>query len=160
MKKFRVYAALVIAVMMFGIVFSACGSSAAKDVPVADVVEAVSKAVGKTDLADPGESYVKGYMKKSAAEIGDYAIRMNVTGTNIDEFGVFKAGTMTVKELETLVKDYLQLRQDGWMDEYLPQEKPKLMNAEVNTVGDYVMYAILSEADCAAANDAFEAALK
>ena len=159
MKKFRIYAALLIAVMMFAIVFSACGSSA-KDVPTAELAEKIADAVGLTSLADPGESYVRGYMKKSADEIGDYAIRMNVTGTNIDEFGVFKAGTMTVKELETLVNDYLQLRRDGWMDEYMPEEKPKLMNAEVRTLGDYVMYAILSEADCAAANDAFETALK
>ena len=159
MRKFRVYAALVIAVLMLGIVFSACGSSAAKDVPIADVVDAVSKAVGKTDLADPGESYVKGYMKKSAEEIGEYAIRKNVMGVNIDEFGVFKAGKMTTAELKEMIEGYIQVLNDSWMN-YQPEEKPKLDGAEVKVVGDYVMYAILSDADRTAAFGAFESALK
>ena len=39
-------------------------------------------------------------------------------------------------------------------------EQPKLTDAEITVLGDYVMYSILSEADRATAKAAFEAALK
>lgn len=41
------------------------------------------------------------------------------------------------------------------MDEYLPQEKPKLDSAEVWVEGNYVMYAILGDAEREAAHTAF-----
>lgn len=158
MKKFTRTVSFLLALLMLAAMLTACGSSA-KNVPVADVVGAVGNAIGKTDLADPGENYLKGYMKKSAAEVGEYAIRKNVVGTNIDEFGVFKAGTMKADELKAMVEAYLKVLQDSWMN-YQPEEEPKLRGAEVKIVGDYVMYAILSDDDRAAAFGAFEDALK
>ena len=158
MKKLTKTVSLLLVLLMLSALLCACGSSA-KSVPVSDLVNAVGTAIGQTDLSDPGESYVKGYMKKSADEIGEYAIRKNVMGTSIDEFGVFKAGTMTAKDLQTMIEDYLQILNDSWMN-YQPEEKPKLDGAEVKIVGDYVMYAILSEADRTAAFAAFENALK
>ena len=161
MKKFTKAVSLLLVLLTLTALLCACGSSA-KDVPVADLAEAVAGAVSASDsqsMVDPGESYVKGYMKKSASEIGEYAIRKNVMGTSIDEFGVFKAGTMTAKDLQTMIEDYLQILNDSWMN-YQPEEKPKLDGAEVKIVGDYVMYAILSEADRTAAFAAFENALK
>ena len=41
------------------------------------------------------------------------------------------------------------------MDEYLPEEKPKLANAEVWSEGNYVMYAILDDAEREAVYKAF-----
>lgn len=158
MKKISKPIALLLAALMLTALLSACGSSA-KNVPVSDVIAAVGEAIGKTELADPGESYVKGYMKKSAAEIGEYGIRKNVIGTNIDEFGVFKAGTMKADELKAMAEAYLKVLQDSWMN-YQPEEEPKLRGAEVRVIGDYVMYAILSDADRTAAFGAFEKALK
>ncbi len=46
------------------------------------------------------------------------------------------------------------------MDEYLPEEKPKLENAKVRICGNYGIYAILSEADRDAAFASFEDMLK
>lgn len=158
MKKFTKAVSLLLALLMLTVLLCACGSSA-KDVPIDDLIVAVDKAVGLSDVVDPGESYVKGYMKKSADEIGEYAIRKNVMGTSIDEFGVFKAGKMTTKDLQAMIEGYLQILNDSWMN-YQPEEKPKLDGAEVKVVGDYVMYAILSDADRAAAFGAFESALK
>ena len=159
MKKVTKTVSVLLAALMLAALLCACGSSA-KDVPLADVMDAVCTAVGADDsLVDPGESYVKGYMKKSAEEIGEYAIRKNVMGVNIDEFGVFKAGKMTTAELKEMIEGYIQILNDSWMN-YQPEEKPKLDGAEVKVVGDYVMYAILSDADRTAAFGAFESALK
>ena len=37
------------------------------------------------------------------------------------------------------------MRLDVWMEEYMPEEKPKLENATVKTMGRYVVYCILSD---------------
>lgn len=151
---------LLIAVLLIALLAACGGGSASKNVPVADLADAVGTAIGKPDLADPGASYVKGYFKKDAAELGEYAIRINTMGTNIDEFGIFKAGTLSVSDLKALVESYLKLRQDSWMDEYMPDEKPKMMNAEVKVQGDYVMYCILSDTEKTTAFKTFTDALK
>ena len=155
-QKNRAIAALLAAVALCLLL---CGCGKGKDVPVSEVADQICQALGRTDMADPGEIYVKGYMKKSADEIGDYVIRKNVMGTSIDEFGVFKAGTMSVDELKTMAEDYLQLLQDSWMN-YQPEEKPKLDSAEIKVSGDYVLYCILGDADRTSAIDAFNSALK
>ena len=160
MKKFTKTVSLLLALLMLTALLCACGSSdGGKNIPVSDIVDAVSKAIGQTDLSDPGESYIKGYMKKSADEVGEYAIRKNVIGTNIDEFGVFKAEKLSTAELKEMIEGYLKILNDSWMN-YQPEEKPKLDGAEVKVVGDYMMYAILSDADRTAAFGAFESALK
>lgn len=158
MKKqnIRLIAALLLAVSLCGLL-CACGKT--KDIPASDVADQICQALGRTDMANPGEIYVKGYMKKSAEEIGDYIILKNVMGTSIDEFGVFKAGTMPVDDLKAMVEDYLQLLRDSWMN-YQPEEKPKLDNAEIKVSGDYVLYCILDDGDKTSALDAFSAALK
>jgi hypothetical protein len=92
MRSFKRIAVFLLAVAMLAALLAACGAK--KDVPIADLTAAVQQAIGADPqkMADPGESYVQGYMKKSAAEIGEYAIRKTAMGTNIDEFGIFKAG--------------------------------------------------------------------
>lgn len=78
-------------------------------------------------------------------------------GTNIDELGLFKgADASQAERLKTAVTDYLQLRLNSWMPEYLPDEFPKLQNAKLWTEGSYVMYAILSDDGREAALEAFE----
>ena len=68
---------LLIAVLLISLLAACGGGSTSKNVPVADLADAVGTAIGKPDLADPGASYVKGYFKKDAAELGEYAIRIN-----------------------------------------------------------------------------------
>ena len=135
-----------------------CGGKT-KDVPVSELADKVCAALGKTDMADPGANYVRGYMSRTPDEIGEYLILKNVMGTNIDEFGIFKAGTMDAAALKEMINGYIKILQDSWMN-YQPEEEPKLKGAEVRTAGDYVMYAILSDADKETAFKAFTDALK
>ena len=147
-KKRNLLPALLGAVMLL-VLLAACGAggSKGKDVPVSDITSAVSQAIGKADALTESDGMFLGLTQKSADEIGEHAVLINVYGANVDEYGVFKAGTMSVKELKELADDYLKKRLAAWMDEYMPEEKPKLTNAEVQTDGDYVMYCILSDAD-------------
>ena len=159
MKNAKKYISLLLAVCALAALLAGCGGAKTKNVPVKDLSDAVCAALGKSDMADPGANYVKGYMKHSPEEIGDYIILKNVIGTNIDEFGIFKAGTMDAAALKTMIEGYIKILQDSWMN-YQPEEEPKLKGAEIRTVGDYVMYTILSDADKETAFKAFESALK
>ena len=152
---------LLLALVMSLALLTACGGSAKKDVSVSDISAKVSDAIGKTDsLVAVDSNYIRGYMKVDAAQFGEYSMMINAYGANIDEYGIFKAGDMSAKDIEAAVNAYLELRKAAWMDEYMPEEKPKLTNAEVRVSGDYVMYCILSDDDKAAAFGAFEDALK
>ena len=161
MRKFTKIVSVLLLAAALGALLGACGSAAKKDVPVAELTAAVSRAISADPekMVDPGENYVHGYLKKTADEIGEYAIRKTAVGTSIDEFGIFKAGKLTTAELKTAIEGYLQILRDSWMN-YQPEEKPKLDGAEIRVVGDYVIYAILSEADREAAFAAFENELK
>ena len=158
MNKTAKIISLLLAAAMLAALLCACGGSA-KNVPVSELSDKVCAALGKSDMADPGANYVKGYMKHEASELGEYVIMKNVMGTNIDEFGIFKAGNLSTAELKEMIEGYLQILVDSWMN-YQPEEKPKLDGAEVKVIGDYVMYCILSDADRDAAFGAFSDALK
>ena len=76
-------------------------------------------------------------------------------------FGIFKAGeNMPVSEVEATVQAYLDLKLRSWMDEYMPEEKYKVEDAECKVFGDYVMYCILSAEDASTAFATFEGMLK
>ena len=114
----------------------------------------------KDALVSAPETYISGSMKMDVSNYDGYDVKINSQGVNIDEYGIFKAKDNTqVAALEQAVNDYLQFRKDIWMDEYMPEEYPKLENAEVKTVGNYVMYAILSDSSKKSAFDAFEKSL-
>lgn len=160
MKNKRRFGAAVLALTML-MLLCACGSGA-KDVPIEDVTAAVDEALGKGDsLVAVDENYIKGYMKMDVADYEGFTVKINAYGANIDEYGVFRAkDSSQAKEVESALKSYLQLRLDSWMDEYMPEEKPKLTAAEIRSSGNYVIYCILSDADKQAAFDAFDGALK
>ena len=157
-KDFSKLIALILVAAALAALLSGCGGKS-KNVPVSELSDKVCAALGKSDMADPGANYVRGYMRKTPEEIGEYIILKNVMDTNIDEFGIFKAGTMNAAAIKEMIEGYIKILQDSWMN-YQPEEEPKLKGAEIKTVGDYTMYVILSDADKATAFKAFESALK
>ena len=126
----------------------ACAKKAAwrSDVPLDKLAETVEKHLDSGSLAAMQESYLKGAMKMDPAIFAQWLVKINAYGANIDEYGIFKApneaGVAAVKQA---AEDYLKLRRDTWMEEYMPEEKPKLTQAEVKVCGLYVIYAIVSD---------------
>ena len=126
----------------------ACGKKAAwrTDVPLSTLAEVVEKHLDGGSLAAMQESYLKGAMKLDPAMFADWLVKINAYGANIDEYGIFKAPDEAgVAKVKQAVEDYLKLRRDTWMEEYMPEEKPKLTQAEVKVCGLYVIYAIVSD---------------
>lgn len=144
----------------------ACSSGGDKveyktDVAVSELAEQVTAVNDGWNFAAMNESYISGAMKIDVSEYADYIVNMNALGTNVDEFGIFKAkDEASVAAVKEDAENYLQFRLDTWMEEYMPEEKPKLEKAEVKVCGLYVMYAILDDASRADAFAAFENNLK
>ncbi len=162
MKMTRKHLALISALLILSL-FAACGAKSAEvknDVAVADVSKDVASVLSDDALVSVDADYIKGSMKMDVSDYDSYDVKINSKGVNIDEIGIFKAkDAQQVASVEKAVKDYLQMRKDTWMVEYMPEERPKLDSAEVKTLGNYVMYVILSDKDKAAALKAFDKAL-
>lgn len=127
---------------------AACGEKDAyrSDVPLSDLAAAAEKHLDGGSLAAMTESYVSGAMKMDVSLFADYLVKINAYGANIDEYGVFKApDEASVAAVKKEVEAYLQLRRDTWMEEYMPEEKPKLTQAPVRVYGLYVTYVIVSD---------------
>ncbi len=141
----------------------ACGKKAAwrTDVPLDKLAETVEKHLDGGSLAAMQESYLKGAMKMDPSIFAEWLVKINAYGANIDEYGIFKApdeqGVVKVKQA---AEDYLKLRRDTWMEEYMPEEKPKLTQAQVKVCGLYVIYAIVSDDARGKILADFESALK
>lgn len=160
---------LIAALLILAALLSLCACSSGgketveykTDAAVADIADAVTAVNSGWNFAAMNESYISGAMKIDVSEYADYIVNMNALGTNVDEYGIFKAkDEASVASVKEDAENYLQFRLDTWMEEYMPEEKPKLENAEIKVCGLYVMYAILDDTSKADAFAAFEAALK
>ena len=136
---------LILAVLL---ALGACGKKDTwrTDVPLSSLAETVEKHLDAGSLAAMQESYLKGAMKLDPSIFSEWLVKINAYGANIDEYGIFKApdeaGVAAVREA---AEGYLKLRRDTWMEEYMPEEKPKLTQAEVRVCGLYVFYTIVSD---------------
>lgn len=134
----------------------ACGGGKIRtDVKPVDIADAI---VGEMGIADAmtslDENYITGRMDIDLSNCAEYDVRLSTASINVNEFGVFKAKDVDhVEALDADVQAYLAMRLETWMDEYLPEEKPKVENAQVRTFGPYVIYTILSESDSKLAID-------
>lgn len=141
----------------------ACGSKEAyrSDVPLETLSAAVERHLDGASLALMSQDYLSRNMKLDTSLFAAFAVKINAYGANVDEYGIFKAkDTAGVAAVKAAVEDYLQLRRDSWMEEYMPAEKPKLTQAVVTVCGLYVYYAIVDDGARQPMLEAFQAALK
>lgn len=147
-----------IAALTLALSLGACSKPADNDhtpdmQAVADVVGA---SIDISEMSQIPDEYVSGLMGIAPTSYVMRNTLISAVGTNIDEYGIFQCETEDkADELEDILEDYLDYRESVWMDEYLPDEKPKLDDAEIWTEGCFVVYAILDDADRAAVEKAF-----
>lgn len=163
MKKNTI--SLVLCAVLILSLLAACGGSKSEyrnDVAVSAIGGSIDAILSNgADMKELSDTYITGSMKMDVSDYEEYYVKVASKGINIDEYGIFKGSDAEhTKAIETAVKDYIQFRIDTWMSEYMPEEYPKLENAEVKVCGNYVMYAILSDEEKAAAFDKFESTLK
>lgn len=149
MKKSLISLVLALTVIT-PVILASCDTetvSYSTDISVADLASAADTALADSEtLTAVPDDYIKGMMKIDVSAFEDYTVKIRASGTNIDEYGIFKAPSdEAVKSVKEIVSGYLDMRLDAWMEEYMPEEKPKLENATIKTMGRYVVYCILSE---------------
>jgi len=145
---------LILALILCLCLFTACGKNTNANVDMDTVAGAVNAVCDNENMQDIPASYMENTMKIPADAYTDCVAKISKVGTNINEYGVFK--TEDTDALTALLEQYLAYREEIWMDEYLPEEHPKLENAQVRVIGDYVMYVILDDATLSSAETAFE----
>ena len=152
MKKFSTVLLIVISLCLL----SSCGGDEPKDPGMDAVAEAVFTSIDTENMAQIPDAYVENMMLIAPDGYVSRNTIISSVGTNINEYGIFQGkDEEQTAALKTALEDYLAYRQELWMDEYLPQEKPKLDNAKVWVEGNYVMYAILGDEELEAAHNAF-----
>lgn len=154
--KRKIYSAA--AILLLICMLCACSSGHnAKAPDMQSVADKVGTTIDLSEMSQIPDGYVDGVM---GIALDGYVSRntlISAVGTNIDEYGIFLAKDAEQADtLQSALEKYLEYRESVWMDEYLPDEKPKLDNAEVWRQGNYVMYAILGDSDRAAVKAAFE----
>ena len=144
----------------------ACGggeiSDYRTDVSVADIAAKVDEAIQAGDnMASVDANYILNRMELDVSDYAEYVVKVNAFGANVDEYGIFKAKDADqAAEIASAVEAYLKMRNDTWMTEYMPEERPKMEAATYKTAGLYVMYAVLWDVEKTAAFDAFTGALQ
>ena len=82
--------------------------------------------------------------------VTDMTVIFAANGSNLNELGIFHVPAEKVGEAKALLEGYLKTaleRHQGWYDSYIPEETPKLRDAEVKVFGNYVAYAIFDAKD-------------
>ncbi len=87
-------------------------------------------------------------------------VRFSTDGNDLNEFGIYQVTEGNADAMKTNLTKYLTEFYDLYNANYLPEETPKLRDAEVKVFGNYVAYAMLNDADRATFFDVIEQALK
>ena len=126
------------------------GKNYTDDVAVLPLVENAISALGDDlDFSTAQSGYLDDYFT-TPSYVTDSVIQFATSGNNLDEVGIFHVTAGNAKEMASLLEDYLSRSYEAnqaWYDSYIPQETPKLRDAEVKAFGNYVVYAILSSSD-------------
>lgn len=140
----------------------AIGSSCAKkelpDLEVGEISAKFDELIANADkLSATDFSYVENMFDISSDLLTESVVKMQTSGTEIDQYGIFKAvdedAAQTVK---ADVQAYVDSLRENWEAfNYLPEEMVKIKSAEVYSTGRYVYYTILSADETAAVTDAF-----
>ena len=136
---------------------SACGGGAAKEPEFQSVVGAIDEAIGNTgDMIAMDADYIFGALKMDESTYAEGCVKINAYGANVDEYGVFRGeDAEQAKAIKQAIEAYFKFRVDTWMEAYMPEEKPKVISAELRTEGNYVCYAILDPEQKEAVFEAF-----
>ena len=133
------------------------------DVKVGPLAEAATNALSDgVEYRTADEGYLDDYFT-TPDYVLSYTVRFAADTNNLNEIGIYHVEDGKANDMAKLLEDYLadQLANNQtWYDSYIPQEVPKLRDAQVKVFGNYAVYVILSKTDRGTALDAIEKALK
>lgn len=123
-----------------------------------DICAAVADAVAANDPADyvPREdSYIENFISIVPSDYANCLILVSTEGGSVSEYGVIETSPGEAKKTAEAIGEYFEFYDSIWDDRYIPEEYPKLRDAEVKTFdGRFVVYTILGEDERAAVFEA------
>ena len=107
------------------------------------------------------EEYLLYMMELDPAGITDWVVKVQTSGTEVDQYGIFLAPTPQDAEVfSKAIRAYLDRTEESWAQfNYLPEELPKLEKSTVEVNGQYVLYIVAAESEKAACIEAFHQAV-
>jgi hypothetical protein len=108
------------------------------------------------------DDYISGMLGLNTDDISEYILKIQTTGTEVDQYGIFKVTAANKTEaVADSIKNYLDMLNENWQNfYYLPEEMPKINAAEVKSAGLYVVFVIAAEEEKTAVFDEFDKILK
>ncbi len=141
MKK-RIFAVLFV---IFWLLTSCGGSSYRNDLSAGELCRKCAEELKIEDAAFEGS---EAFPKKDRPGLApDVSVCYAANGNNLDEIGIWKATGEKPRQAATFLSDSLLTRfeeNEAFYQSYIPEEVPKLRDAEVRVYGNYVVYAILA----------------
>lgn len=150
MKRIVSLALLLLTALSVAVFAVSCGDDYRDDLSTAKLADEVIVALddGVTYLS-AREGYLDDYLT-IPADVTDYRIFIAQNGNaNINEIGIFRLDGKAdgfAEELKTYLAESYRDNKEFY-NGYIPEETPKLRDAEVRVYGNYAVYAILSADD-------------
>ncbi len=162
MNKLRIFVCFLAAVMTFSL--CACGLHEYRDdVPLSTLSETARGVLSAdTNYLSIDVDYLGDYFQAPDYLLEGTILRADV-GNNLDEIGIFHVAGGNASAMKRLLSDYLTRSYEqnrDWYDSYIPHETPKLRDAEIEIMGNYVIYTILSEQNRDTVEDVLEEVLE
>ena len=150
MKTTRFFAYVIGLSMLFSLCSCKKSNRAYLDtVPASELAEEVEDELDHTDFRTANGDWLNDYVTLPEG-LSDYQICFSADGSSLNEFGIWHVKADQIAPLEATLRAYLAeslLRNREFYDSYIPEETPKLEQAEVRVFGNYVCYAILDQRD-------------
>lgn len=140
---------------------SACAKKAvADDIPLSSLV-GKTREVLSSDMtySEVDVSYLADYFAAPDYVRNAIILRADI-GNDLDEVGFFHVTDGNADAMRALVSDYLARSYEqnkSWYDSYIPRQTPKLRDAQVTVIGNYVFYTVLDAHDRQTVKDAIQA---
>lgn len=155
----RILTALLATLLLFSLA-SCTETSYKNDVPVTSLADtAVSALNDGKEYSTADADFLDSYFAKPDY-VTESVIRFSTDGNDLNEFGVYHVTDGNTDAMKAALSDYLTEFYELYNANYLPEETPKLRDAEVKVFGNYVVYAMLNDTDRANLFASIENALK
>ena len=128
--------------------FSACKSNSYRDdLSVNALSGTIIASLGDTDYSTADDGFLDDYFQ-TPDYVKESIICFATEGNNLNEFGIYHVTDGNAAQMKSVLEKYLTdsyVKNQSWYDSYIPEETPKLRDAEVKVFGNYVVYAIFSQ---------------
>lgn len=149
-------------IFVFACIFISSCSTAKDTVPVQILAASLGNKInGFENMTEVSTDYIKYCMNSDLSLYSEYIVLYPFSGTEYNEIGIFKVKCeKSIEKGVAEVKNYLLFKKSNWDTRYMEDEFVKIENAEVCTLGKYILYAILNDGERENVIKTFEEILK